>query len=479
MIARRWLAFLIITVVASAYIVSCGGGAQPTVADARLNVVLILIETTRADHVSLYGYPVDTTPNINRFAERCVVFDNAYAASSWTLPSVASIFTGKWVAHNDMSISGMLTTLAESFHDAGYLTAAIVANPIVNSDAGYHQGFDVFRITGRDRAEQQAWPADTVTEMAVDWLRENHETEFFLFTFYYDPHGPYFAHEEFASQEHRDFVGRWVDENLVPAFRAQLPQPFLEDDFEEKVERIKEQIVYYDQEIMFADRQIGELLAEMERLGLLENSIVVFAADHGEGLWQRPKHPTLLEDTPRRGYDMRQYFLRGHGMNLYQEGIRVPLLVYHPRAEPARVQEALMTSEIFPTLANLLGLESRNDFDFRGLQAYLGGDPAGRGDGGPLFFSCKYQRGIFDGGYKLILTTQVDTPGGEPHLNLYRVDSDGSERVDIFERERELAGRMYRTLMNWMERSAHLEASLPGAIQERMNNRLRALGYLQ
>ena len=339
--------------------------------------------------------------------------------------------------------------------------------------------FDVFRITGRDRAEQRAWPADTVTEMAVDWLHENHETGFFLFTFFYDPHGPYFAHEEFASEEHREFVSRWVDENLVPIFRAQLPQPFLDDAFEEKVERIKEQIVHYDQEIMFADRYIGELLDEMERLGLLENSIVVIAADHGEGLWQRPKHPTLLEDAPRRGYDMRQYFLRGHGMNLYQEGIRVPLLIYHPQAEPARVQEALMTSEIFPTLANLLGLESTNDFDFQGLQGYLNGDPVAREESGPLFFSCKYQRGIIDSGYKLILTTQADTPGGEQLLNLYRLDADEAERVDIFEQERELAGRMYRMLMNWMEVSTHIEASLPGAIQERMNNRLRALGYLQ
>lgn len=166
-------------------------------------------------------------------------------------------------------------------------------------------------------------------------------------------------------------------------------------------------------------------------------------------------------------------------MNLYQEGIRVPLLIYHPQAEPARVQEALMTSEIFPTLANLLDLESTNDFDFRGLQTYLGDDPAARDEGGPMFFSCKYQRGIIDGGYKLILTTQVDTPGGEQLLNLYRLDADGAERVNIFEQERELAGRMYRMLMNWMEGSTHLEASLPGAIQERMNNRLRALGYLQ
>ncbi len=347
---RLSLPLLIVLVVATA-LVSHGRGlwvaqrarmGSPRPPSGMKNVLLIVLDTVRADSLSLYGYPRETTPNLTRMAARGARFDSAFATAPWTAPSHASMFTGRWP--NELSVGwntpldATSPTLAEYFGGLGYDTAGFVANTTYCSyETGLDRGFaryDDYDVTARsillcpalvqrtlnfinmrprlarwlDHGEPSASfrkSAARINEDFLDWesRRDSEGRPFFAFLNYYDAHHPYFApgtSEEGPPGRHPESA---ADFALLRSWWG-LDKRRLDD---RQVELARDA---YDRCITYLDGQIGRLYDELDRRGLLRDTILVVTADHGEHLGEQG--------------------LYGHGVSLYRTELHVPLIVLGP-----------------------------------------------------------------------------------------------------------------------------------------------------
>ena len=270
-------------------------------AGSGFNVVLITLDTTRADHLGCYGHPDNPTPNIDRLAAGGTRFAQCTAAAPSTLPSHATILTAVYPfvhgARDNVGyrLSAANATLAEVLRQMGYRTAAYVAAFVVNRDTGLDQGFDTYDDVGR-RHER---PADEVCDGALEWIRRQADEKFFLWVHLFDPHAPY---------------------EPPPRFRTQFANPYVG-------------------EVAFADEQVGRLLAELRRLDLEEKTLVVVTADHGEGLGEHG------EET--------------HIFYVYDTTMSVPLIFHCPGRIPAGrvMQMQVRNVDIAPTILDFLNTE--------------------------------------------------------------------------------------------------------------------------
>ncbi len=301
------------------------------------NLLLVTLDTTRSDHLSAYGYPRDTTPVLRELAAEGTRFAHAYAPTATTGPSHATLFTSLYplahgIVRNGLELRATELTLAEMLRERGYATAAFVSSFVLDERFGYAQGFEVYDddfTTGEASLPmRQPWrehaipggfdrPADATTRRAVEWLGAGRDRArpFFLFVHYFDPHAPMSPPEAHAAR-------------FAPGPAAS---------------RLDVRIGRYDGEIAFVDEQIGVLLAALVREGLVTGTLVAVTADHGEGLLQ---HGQLA-----------------HGVQLYEEAVRVPLLLRWPSVVPAgRVVEApVALVDLAPTLLELLGVPTPGD----------------------------------------------------------------------------------------------------------------------
>ena len=263
-----------------------------------LNVLLITLDTTRADHLGCYGHPGGATPNVDRLAAGGVRFAQCMSAAPSTLPSHATILTGLYphvhgVRDNvGFRLGEAYRTLAEALQDAGYRTAAFVAAIVVGRDTGLDQGFETYDDTG-NRHERRG---DEVCDRAIEWLEAHASEKFFLWAHFFDPHAPY--------EPPHPYRGRFADP--------------------------------YTGEIAFADAQVGRLVDALKRLGLERSTLVVVTADHGEGLGEHGEQTHL-------------YFV-------YDTTMSVPLVMHCPGRLPAGVVVAPQTRtiDIMPTILALL-----------------------------------------------------------------------------------------------------------------------------
>ncbi len=315
---------------------------------SRKNVILITVDTLRADRLSSYGYQEHRTPNFDRLAEEGVLFENAFCDVTWTTPSMASVMTGRYpTVHGLRSSFQRLTsetiTLAETLRAEGLHTAAIIASFPLHSVFGLNQGFVTYDekfsaplvilrepstpTKHFDNARQEMnefiigkalgdayRPDDQVSDRAIRWLREERHEPFFLWVHYFGPH--------------------------------EKPQPGTSV-FEER--RI--QLDRYDPDVVFADEQVGRVLTALEELGLAERTAVVLHADHGQ---------SLLEHN---------YF--GHGRYVYESGHRIPLIIRAPGLLPAgqRVRRLARNVDLFPTILDLAQVAATVPVDGENLVA--------------------------------------------------------------------------------------------------------------
>ncbi len=265
------------------------------------NVVLITLDTTRADYLGCYGQPDNPTPNIDRLAAGGTRFADCTTAAPSTLPAHATILTALYpfvhgVRHNvGYRLAEANTTLAEVLSHAGYRTAAYVSAFVVNRDTGLDQGFQTYDDVGR-RHER---PANEVCDRAIEWLRQPVDQKFFLWLHLFDPHFPY---------------------EPPPRFRTRFTNPYLG-------------------EVAFVDEQVGRVLAELRRLDLDGRTLVVLTADHGEGLGQHG------EET--------------HIYYVYDTTMAVPLILHCPQRIPAgRVMSGPVRGvDIAPTILDFLNID--------------------------------------------------------------------------------------------------------------------------
>lgn len=449
-------------------LVLCAGcGAPP-----RPNVVLVSIDTLRADHVSAYGYPRQTTPQIDRLAAGGVRFSNAFASASWTLPSHASLFTSQLPSvhgarHDRAALPAAATTLAESLSAAGFATAGFVSWVYVGARYGFAQGFDEYReLVDASRLEFAsgggAARAETVIDAAVGWLATAPRRPFFLFVHLFDPHLDYAPPEPYGALFGGDPAasdGRYASVRPHIAYLHADPPAPLSPAARERLTAL------YDGEIRYVDDQLGRLMSALARRG--EECLVVVLSDHGEEFGEHGS-------------------FEGHGWTLYDEVLRVPLVMRLPGGEAAGavLDAPVSLLDVAPTILDALELPLPESFQGTSQLPRIRG---GAAPGERLLFAQTWRSGtrlraVRGARWKRI---EVEDAGaaqlGLPvrqGVELYDLERDPGEqralREDGFPEARSLAAAL-----DAAEREPAGGATAPAEVElgDAERERLRALGY--
>ena len=312
-----------------------------------LSVLFISVDTLRSDHLGCYGYPRATSPTIDKLASDGVVFDNMLSTSSWTLPTHASMLTGRYPAFHGLQDDGVklpprIETLAGAFKKHGYRTLGVVSHVYVSSEFGLDRGFDVF-----DDSLIKAGAENPIAEEVVDrflsLMSKLPDGPFFAFIHFFDPHWDYTAPEPYNTQfSDPNYTGP-IDGTLKSIFPFFYPStPLSEADR-------RQMIALYDGEIAYVDSQLGRLLKALREQGRLKNTVIVFTADHGE--------------------EFKEHGQLGHGRTLFEEQLRVPLIISgHPSFRPGTRRPDLVSQvDLAPTLLELAGAKGLDNIQGKSI----------------------------------------------------------------------------------------------------------------
>ena len=463
--------------------------ATSTASAQQPNIIYITIDALRADHLGAYGYEKANTPNIDSFAAESIVFEQANSQAPWTFPSFASQFTSMYPTDLNLSvdnthISAMYgryvadshVTMAEAIQKAGYRTQAIVTNPWLRPEFGFAQGFDGFMqvddarifhfskladmsllttarqmpplyqairavytmITGNP-GEPLVWDvrADRVTAEATAWLRQNREAPFFLWIHYVDPHYPfdppagYRPAVDNLTAERLTYLSSYNEEDVYTG-RARL-RP------EDKAAIIE----LYDGEIAYTDVYFGQLLDTFDALGLRENSVVILSADHGDEFWEHG------------GYQ--------HGHSLYDELIRIPLIVRGPGvlSQPGRrITADVQHVDLLPTLAEIAGANVPPEARGRSWLPLVSDDAAVHDttyNFAEALFLDEEQKAVRGEGYKLIYAPFSD------RYELYDLVRDPGEQQNIADVRPDQVEKLDALLEEWMSATGAPDGAGPGS----------------
>lgn len=431
----------------------------PRAAGSRPNVVLILVDTLRADHLSLYGYPRVTSPRLDRLArERGVVLENVRSQAPCTFPSVNSLLTSRepheFVGRRDgdFSIPPELPTIATMLAAGGFETAAVSASPVVratpsreNPVGGFAAGFSRFD-------ESCNWDFARCVNDRASGLLDELEPPFFLYLHYMDPHDPYVLpgarNVRFSGAAPPGSDRAALLAGDVDAFAARLYGPAGEAGLDRS--ELDFLIGRYDESIRYWDSWFGELMDELERRGLAAETIVVVASDHGE---------EFLEHGHLK-----------HCRNVFDTTVRVPLVFFAPGAAARRLRIPASNLDVVPTLLDLVSVGA-------GAARFAGGSlrPWLTGATDAPRPSSQYSwwgehRSLSDGLHKLVYSTRTRA------ISLYRLDRDPEERSDVSGEQRRVAALLASELQRRLSEDPTVA---DGAGDDALSRQLKALGYLQ
>lgn len=412
---------------------SAGIGTRPLrAADKNSNIILITIDTLRADHLGCYGYKGVETPQIDALARLGIRFSEAFTPVPITLPAHTALFTGSFPIATGMhdfsgnTLTANTVTLAKVLHDRGYSTAAFLGSAVLDSRFGLNQGFDTyfdhFDFSRLDESNLDAMkrPGNLVIDEALHWLRLNPREPFLLWVHLYDPHHPYTPPEPYASR----YAGR-----------------------------------PYDGEIAFADAQVGRLELFLKEQQLFDPSIIVLAGDHGEGLGDHSE--------------------KRHGLFIYNSTLHVPLIIKASDTPPRLVEDEVSLVDVMPTILQAVNVPIPASVQGHSLLGQILGHPAAA----PsqlyaetylplLHFRWSQLRSIQSRGLKYI-----DAPRPE----LYDTRSDPGELKNLYSARQSVAHEMRDRLFGLLRRytprtggSAQQKELTDPALLER----LRSLGYV-
>lgn len=422
------------------------------------NVIFILVDTLRADRLGTYGYERSTSPNVDGFAREAVKFENARSQASCTFPSANSMLTSRWPAiflgqpKQALGIPEGIPSLAEILKSSGYRTVAVSASPVVrstpsrfNPTGGFGRGFDVF-------LEDCVWrSAACVNRQAAEHLKPGPQP-LFLYLHYIDPHGPYQPpktwRRRFASGRPEKKWVRVGDPNPIGnwLYKGEEHPGFSEGDL-----RFLRDL--YDEEVAFFDHRFGELLERLRSSGLLADSLVVFASDHGE---------EFLEHGHIK-----------HCRALFDNSIRVPLLIKIPGMEGKTVSRPVQNLDLVPTILDYLGLGSAGyTLEGRSLRPLIAGE-----DATAEAFQYSFQgtfRSVSDERFKLIQDLAAGT------FSLFDLPADPGETTDVLRRERRAFFRLRGSLTTWIARAeGQGTADVSVRKAREAEEKLRSLGYIE
>ena len=318
--------------------------------EARINVLLISIDSLRPDHLGCYGYERDTSPVMDSLARDGVLFNNTISTTSWTLPSHISLFTSMdimvhGVEGDGLSLHKDIGTLAQVLKEDGYRTVAFCSSPYMNPAFGFDRGFDLYHNIDLDNPEfentvlppeeqRDAVHADItsprITELASEWLEKNEKDTFFLFLHMWDVHYDYIPPDPYDRKFDPDYTGDIDGRDFInnPAINPEMDKRDLEHI-----------IALYDGEIAWVDHHLGLIVAKLKELGVFERTLIVITADHGDEFFEHGG--------------------KGHRNTLYDEVVKIPLIVHGPGVlDPGmKVVDQAGIIDIAPTILNLCGLK--------------------------------------------------------------------------------------------------------------------------
>jgi arylsulfatase A-like enzyme len=458
-----------------------------------VNVVLISIDSLRADHVSAYGYRRKTTPTLDRLARQGSLFENVVAESSWTLPTHVTMLTGLATSTHGVEqftgarLDAESQTLAEILSGEGYRTFGVFSGPYLHPAFGLSRGFerylsadgDVVCVagdcnTGADAlsedeavkaarvAAHESVTSPLVTQRGLDFIRSVGDEPFFLFLHYFDVHFDYVPPEEYAAKFDPDYEGsitgkRFEANRAVHAFMNKRD--------------LRHILALYDGEVLFVDDYIGQVILELKRHGFEENTLVVVTSDHGDEFFEH------------RG--------KGHGLSLFDEVIKVPLIMRLPGSIPpgSRVESQVRQVDIMPTILGLIGRpELAKGSDGLDLAAWLttGEEPPRQTATSRLRANGEYVS-IRTNEYKLLLYRS----GTTEEVTLFDLKTDPAEKNPVFrgrQDEQPFAAtgeltELWRALMAADDVDERRRNGSPGSgsepeLTEELREQLRSLGYI-
>jgi len=406
----------------------------------RPNILIITVDTLRADRLGCYGYPADLTPNVDALAKESIVFERAIAQVPLTWPSHAAIFTGTYPFHNGVQdftgqpLGRSFRTLAESLKANGYTTSAIVSSFVLDRSWGLARGFDSYddAFAGEQFLHKDLGLVERRAEESVNhtisWLETHPNEPFFLWLHLYDPHSPYDPPEPFRSR----FV----------------KQP-------------------YEGEIAYADSQLGRLWAWLKQApgNLYDDTLIVFLSDHGESLGEHGETE--------------------HGFFVYDSTVRVPLIVKPPRAAKLaaqRVAVAVESIQVGPTVLEMVGVEDpiQKQFQAGSLLSLMNGKP--HGPARPTYSESFYPANSF--GWSPLRSVQtaryqyIEAPKPE----LYNLENDPTEKDNVIGKNGSVSERMRaelnQLLAHYPAPTTSPDAGNASALGTDVLEKLRSLGYV-
>jgi arylsulfatase A-like enzyme/Flp pilus assembly protein TadD len=396
--------------------------------DVGLNVLLITLDTTRADRLGCYGYSEAKTPNLDFLAANGVQFLNVYCQVPLTFPSHCSILTGTYPLYHQVRNNGAyylspeLQTLAEALKIKGLETSAFVSSFTVDSRFGLEQGFDVYDdLLSPDqtfKAMNSERRADVVYASFSRWLGKIREDHFFSWVHFFDPHIPYDPPSHYREE-------------------------FLDNP--------------YDGEIAFMDFYIGKIVEKLRESNLLEKTLIVVAGDHGEAFGEKQE--------------------KGHGVFIYESTIRVPMIFYAANNLPPgkRIEASVRLIDIMPSILDMLNIPEPEDIQGISLLPYIEGSEK---KDLSSYIESYFPRenygwselvGLIDGDWKYIQA---------PKQELYNLKQDPSEEKNLIQAESQVAQEMIDKLKNIIEKSVSSNIADKRSLSSEERQRLRSLGYI-
>lgn len=422
-------------------------------------ILLVVVDTLRADRTGFGGHWRPTTPALDLWARRGVVFERAWAPSSWTLPSMASIWTGLLPARHGAgarvgdpavfsAIGRNVAVLGEEMDRGGWRTVGFVTNRFLHPDYGFARGFADW-----DHAGSRAWRerrAATIVDRVLDWLARWEGRKTLLAVHLFDPHMPYDAPPPFR--------GRFA---VTAGSSAARPEWENARQVREALPGLGEEdrlglSAAYDEEVAYVDAQVGRLFDGMQARGLFDDSLIVLTSDHGEELFEHG------------GFE--------HGHAQWESVLRVPLVVWSRGSAPGRRLDPVSLTDLLPTLLEAAGLPVPGDLDGRSLWPVLRG--AGRASGRRLaaqgnLYGERGQETVILWPWKRIVSP------GSGRAELFDLQSDPGESRDLERLRMEEARRLEAARRDLgLASRGRVEGAVPPVDAEAAAE-LRALGYLR
>jgi arylsulfatase A-like enzyme len=466
------------------------------------NIILINIDTLRADHLECYGYERITAPNITKLAKEGVLFRNAISQADWTIPSVASLLTSLYPSQHMVDAFGTavpkyrlhnsLITLAEVLKEKGYITAGFIANPVLTKELGFAQGFNSYKVVlQKNLFGYLLYPifyheeylfhnlgkkiikwifnshfsfdkiipnTKALFEIVYPWLEEHKNDTFFLYLHPMDPHDPYNPPKSYEKMYSGNYTGRRYTFDDLIKLKKNIPQ----DGLQNIIDR-------YDGEIRFLDDQIGELINKLIKINLLDKTLLIITSDHGEAFLEH-------DDV-------------GHGNSLFEYLIRVPLIIRFPKLikEPAIINHQVAIIDIMPTILDALDIIIPKQCQGKSFLPLL------------LQKSKTHKEFIFSEKVKSYVSVRTENykyifieKSMEEHLgssklahiekeSLYDLKNDPNELHNVYQQNEKIVGILKEVIITHQKEIERRKVKCleEATIDKELESRFKALGYIQ